>query len=240
MGILYVLLWALVGAASIAYANAILLGLFAASGLIGYVLALKGGRPFTDGTLYIASRWPGTNLLFPTQVAIRPTRVTRYKARVIGREEESIPIGQIASVKIKTRLLWSDVLIESTGGANPIVCHGHTNADAIAMKAAIEGYQQEHFDRPTAPLNRLPRYRQTDQAAASEPPPDPATSPITLLLTLYPPMPPGVESLHRWPAPLKRLRVNSATSADEKISLLLGLLQEGGRGSHVQVDGLNE
>jgi len=47
-------------------------------------------------------------------------------------------------VTIDTGLLFSDVLIETSGGANPIRCHGHRKADAVEMKRLIEGYQGAH------------------------------------------------------------------------------------------------
>jgi hypothetical protein len=210
MGLLYLGLWAVAGAVGIALASPTLLALFALTGAVGYGLALKGGRPFTDGPLYIASRWSGRNLLFPTQVAIAGGRVTRYRARVIGHDEESIPIAQIASVKIRTSLLWSDVIIESTGGQNQIVCHGHLNRDAVAIKTTIEAYQQRQY--------------------APEGAPGPA-----LLFALYPAAPPGIEPLHRWPTPLKQVPVSGHLTADETLALLLGLLDEGGPGSAVHV-----
>jgi hypothetical protein len=55
----------------------------------------------------------------------------------------------------------------------------------------------------------------------------------TLLLSVYPAPPKGPDSFHRWPTPLKQLRIGS----DENITAhLLGLLHEGGPGSYVQVE----
>jgi hypothetical protein len=51
----------------------------------------------------------------------------------------------IASVTIDTNLLFSDVLIETTGGANPIHCRGHHKAHAVEMKRLIEQYQSEYY-----------------------------------------------------------------------------------------------
>jgi len=39
------------------------------------------------------------------------------------------------------------VTIESSGGEDPGVCHGHTKGDAIAMKELIEKYQTEYYKR---------------------------------------------------------------------------------------------
>jgi hypothetical protein len=35
---------------------------------------------------------------------------------MFSRSEESISISQVASVKISTGIIWSDIVIESTGG----------------------------------------------------------------------------------------------------------------------------
>lgn len=141
MGIVLILVWMCIGILGITFAQWYLILAFVLIGSVGYALALRGGRPFQADPVYLASRFSHGNLIFPTQVAILPNRVVRYKARVIGHNEESIPITQIASVKITTGLLWSDVAIESTGGQNQIVCHGHTNQDARAIQQAIETYQ---------------------------------------------------------------------------------------------------
>jgi hypothetical protein len=39
-------------------------------------------------------------------------------------------ITKVASVHIKTGLIWSDILIESSGGSDPLSSHGHRKADA--------------------------------------------------------------------------------------------------------------
>ena len=38
-----------------------------------------------------------------------PLRVSRVKRRLFGSNEESISISQVASVKISTGMLWSDI-----------------------------------------------------------------------------------------------------------------------------------
>jgi hypothetical protein len=40
------------------------------------------------------------------------------------------------------------VFIETTGGRNPIVCHGHTKGDAVEMKRVIEQFQSERYGTP--------------------------------------------------------------------------------------------
>jgi len=96
----------------------------------------------TASRVFKASRWTRGNLLFPTRIEVGPERVLRIKPRFFGSSEESIPITKVASVLISTGMLWSDIRIDSTGGSNPITSHGHSKADAVAIRNMIEHYQQ--------------------------------------------------------------------------------------------------
>jgi hypothetical protein len=105
----------------------------------------KKGRPFAAGDVFRASRLSAGNRLFPTQVMISPTSVVHYTPEWFGRLEHSMHMAHVASVRIDTNLMFSDVYIETTGGASPIRCHGHRKADAIRMKNLIEKYQTEYY-----------------------------------------------------------------------------------------------
>ena len=107
--------------------------------------ALRKARPFTAGDVFRASRLSAGNHLFPTQVAISPTSVVQFKPRWFGKSEETIHLAHVASVKIDTGMLLSNVLIETSGGSAPIACHGHWKRDAVRMKELIERYQTEHY-----------------------------------------------------------------------------------------------
>ena len=76
----------------------------------------KGGR-LPTGDVFRASRLSRGNRLLPTQVLITPTSVVHYTPEVVGRREHSIHMAHVASVSIDTNLLFSDVLIETSGGA---------------------------------------------------------------------------------------------------------------------------
>ena len=105
----------------------------------------RKGRAFAAGDVFRASRLSGGNHLFPTQVLITPTSVVHYTARWIGKEEATIHMAHVASVKINTGMLLSDVLIETSGGVHPVVCHGHWKGDAVAMKNLIERHQTDYY-----------------------------------------------------------------------------------------------
>lgn len=106
------------------------------------------GRPFARGDVFRASRWSRGNHWFPTQVMVTPTTVVHYTPELFGRKEHSIHIVHVASVSIDTNLLFSDVLIETSGGTSPVVCHGHRKADAVRMKQLIEQYQTQIYRAP--------------------------------------------------------------------------------------------
>lgn len=108
------------------------------------VVWLKG-RPFAPGDVFHASRMSRGNRLFPTQVLISPHSVVRYTPQWVGKIEHSIHVAHISSVNIDTNLLFSHVLIETSGGASPIRCEGHHKADAVRMKTLIEKYQTQYY-----------------------------------------------------------------------------------------------
>lgn len=98
-------------------------------------------NPAGSEETYSASRWTRGNFWFPTRIVVSPLRVSRVKRRLFGSNEESIAISQVASVKISTGVVWSDILIESTGGNDPITSHGHRKADALRIRDLVESFQ---------------------------------------------------------------------------------------------------
>ena len=120
--------------------------------LFGWLIARKG-RKFAQGDVFRASRWSSGNRLFPTQVLVTPESVVQYKPKWIGHQEEVIHMAHVASVKIATGLILSDIEIETSGGSDPIRCHGHHKGDATRMKALIEQAQSAYYrDRPLRPI----------------------------------------------------------------------------------------
>ena len=118
--------------------------------LLVFFIVWRKGRPFAQGDVFRASRLSAGNRLFPTQVAISPHSVVHYTPEWFGRLEHSMHMAHVASVRVDTNLMFSDVYIETTGGASPIKCHGHRKADAIRMKQLIERYQTEYYRNKSA------------------------------------------------------------------------------------------
>jgi hypothetical protein len=114
--------------------------------LVLALLIVRGkSRRLPGEYVFRASRWSRGNRLLPAQVAITPEAITLYQPQWIGKLEESIHMTHVASIKIDTNLIFSDVFIETTGGRNPIICHGHTKGDAVKMKQVIEQFQSQHY-----------------------------------------------------------------------------------------------
>jgi hypothetical protein len=88
-----------------------------------------------------ASRWTRGNFLFPTVIEVTDMAVVRHKRSWFSRDEISISITKVASVHIKTGILYSDILIESAGGSDPLASHGHGKADARRIRELIEEAQ---------------------------------------------------------------------------------------------------
>jgi hypothetical protein len=118
------------------------------------------GRKMSGAHVFRASRLSRGNFLFPTQVAVNASSVVHYTPELFGGREQSMHLAHIASVLIDRNLFFADVMIESSGGASPVRCHGHRKADAVELKRVIEQYQSEYFrghgTGPAAPQERRP------------------------------------------------------------------------------------
>ena len=95
--------------------------------------------------VFVASRWSRGSHLFPAQVAITPTEVVQYVPGWVGRREHTIHMAHVSSVDISTNLFFSNVVIETSGGSDPVRCHGHRKRDAVEMKRLINEYQSAYY-----------------------------------------------------------------------------------------------
>jgi hypothetical protein len=120
------------------------IALAVAAALIVFFFWSKG-RPMPGPHVFRASRMSRGNLLFPTQVAVTQTAVVHYTPEWVGGREQSMHLAHVASVAIDRNLFFADVMIESSGGASPVLCHGHRKADAIEMKRLIEQFQSDYY-----------------------------------------------------------------------------------------------
>ena len=118
-------------------------GIVVAAVVMGLVWAR--GRRLPGEHVFRASRWSRGNHVFPTQVSITPTSVVHYTPEWFGKKEQSIHMAHVASVEIDTNLFFSNVVIETSGGSEPVRCHGHRKRDAVEMKRLINQFQSEYY-----------------------------------------------------------------------------------------------
>lgn len=85
-----------------------------------------------------ASRLTAGNHFFPAYLCVSHEVVTRYKPSMFGHDEISISIAKIASVRVHAGPVFASILIESTGGTDPLISTGHTKGDANRVKELIE------------------------------------------------------------------------------------------------------
>ena len=109
------------------------------------VVVLARGRRIAGAHVFRASRWSRGNHLFPTQVAITPDSVVHYTPEWFGRREQSIHLAHVSSVEVDTNLFFSNVVIETSGGSEPVRCYGHRKRDAVEMKRLINKFQSEYY-----------------------------------------------------------------------------------------------
>jgi hypothetical protein len=118
------------------------------------------GRRMPGDHVFRASRWSRGNHLFPAQVSVSPSEVVQYVPHWVGRREHTIHMAHIASVDISTNLFFSNVIIETSGGSDPVRCYGHFKRDALDMKRLINEYQSAYYTggpRDADPGNRADR-----------------------------------------------------------------------------------
>jgi hypothetical protein len=91
--------------------------------------------------VFKASRWTRGNRLFPTYIEVSDKAISRRKRSWFRIDEISISLSKVASVHIKTGMIWSEILIESSGGSDPLTSNGHKKEDARRIKQVVEEAQ---------------------------------------------------------------------------------------------------
>jgi hypothetical protein len=117
---------------------------------------------------FAASRWTRGNFWFPTVIEVNETAVMRTKHSWFAKNEMSMHLQRVASVHVETGFFWADILIESTGGTDPITSHGHRKPDAQRIKDLIEAAQTQHLPQHTddGPTKACPFCAETIKRAA--------------------------------------------------------------------------
>ena len=143
------------------------------------------------------SRLTRGNLIFPTVLVVSDRYVTRIKPSLAGRVEESISLRQVSSVTVSQGAIFADVIVHAGGGTNPLRSHGHTNAEAMRLKAIIEQFQSNILAAGVADLSvfrACPRCAETIKVAAQVCRHCGSEIPIELTEELPPEAPPAAAS----------------------------------------------
>ena len=122
----------------------VLLGALIIAAVLITAIVMRGRR-MPGEHVFRASRWSRGNHLFPTQVAILPDSVVHYTPQWLGRREQSIHMAHVASVEVDTNLFFANVVIETSGGSEPVRCYGHKKRDAVEMKRLINQFQSDYY-----------------------------------------------------------------------------------------------
>jgi hypothetical protein len=91
---------------------------------------------------YQSSRWTSGNLFFKDALVLASDGIIFRKGNLFGSREEHINYNAIASFRINNGILFSDVLIETTGGSQPIIVNGLWKTEAKEIQDTIREFQR--------------------------------------------------------------------------------------------------
>jgi hypothetical protein len=121
-------------------------------------------------SLYKASRFVRKHLIFPQEVVIEDYHVRTRKRCfpffwVIN--EQSIPLSNVASIKLLKGLFFSDIIIENSGGDYPIRIEGFSNRIALKLRQELEMKERKlvgDTSRRKEPQWAPPAYEEEDES----------------------------------------------------------------------------
>ena len=105
---------------------------------------------------YVASRFILKQLIFPQNIFIEEFHVRTRKRHfplfwIVN--EQSISLSKVASIKLHKGLIFSDVIIENSGGDYPIRIEGLTNGTARRFRHDLEMKEREMVESTTGRLD---------------------------------------------------------------------------------------
>jgi hypothetical protein len=95
--------------------------------------------------IYQSSRLTSGNLFFPDTLSVESDGVHYQKRKLLGSSEEVISFRHISSIRIQSGILFASLVIETSGGSQPIVMIGLSKADAKDIKESIQRLQKPHL-----------------------------------------------------------------------------------------------
>ncbi len=91
---------------------------------------------------FIASRWTAGNLYYPDMLTLDNDAIIYKKSALVGSKEEHINYKSVASVKLKSGMIFADLVIETSGGSQSITIRGLSKQDAIKASELIRKIQE--------------------------------------------------------------------------------------------------
>jgi hypothetical protein len=91
--------------------------------------------------IYHSSRLTGGNRIFPSSIEVEPHQITYRKRRWLGSTEETINRDHISSVRGYHGVMFSSMVIESSGGSQPIQISGLWKSDARKLEDEVKASQ---------------------------------------------------------------------------------------------------
>ena len=91
---------------------------------------------------YQSSRWTSGNLFFQDALILASDGIIFRKGNLFGSREEHISYNAVASFRINNGILFSNVLIETTGGSQPIIVNGLWKSEAKEIQDTLRAFQR--------------------------------------------------------------------------------------------------
>jgi hypothetical protein len=92
-------------------------------------------------SVYHASRLTTGNRIFPANITVDGNQIRYRKNRWFGSTEEAINCQHVSSVRATHGMIWSNLIIETSGGSQPIQINGLSRTAAESIEAAIREAQ---------------------------------------------------------------------------------------------------
>jgi hypothetical protein len=93
-----------------------------------------------EGKTYRSSRLTSGNFLFPDALDLVSDGIVFRKGSLFGSREEHINYKAVASFRITNGILFSNILIETTGGSQPILLNGLWKSEAKEIQDALRKF----------------------------------------------------------------------------------------------------
>jgi hypothetical protein len=108
---------------------------------------LEGNAPFSGvptpaEPVYRSSRWSSGKTFFPDAIILVADGILFRKRGLLGSNEEYINYQAVASCRVKNGIFLASIIIETTGGSQPVYLNGLWKTDARAIIRVLRGRQR--------------------------------------------------------------------------------------------------